>query len=154
VETTLALTKHFGLLGSLSHYIGTWMWSDNRRVLDLWSDLLDSLIQLVTTLYNSLLHAHTNVHSHFFTSHCSVAASNGRRYPSSGFPNYPRRQLPASLSNSSQRLNLSSPLTNPDTLTQLNSTDWLTELTSPAYNISARTAQKSPYLWYILLAVP
>jgi hypothetical protein len=35
--------------------------SDYRRGLDWWSDLLDSLIQRVTTLYSSLLHTHTLV---------------------------------------------------------------------------------------------
>jgi hypothetical protein len=43
---------------------------------------------------------------------CLVAASNGERSTSCGFPNYPRPQLPASHSNSSQRLNCSSSLTN------------------------------------------
>jgi hypothetical protein len=51
-----------------------------------------------------------------FPSRCSVAASNGRRSPSSGFPNDPRSQLPASHSNNSQRLTLSSSLI-----------DWLTQ---------------------------
>jgi hypothetical protein len=67
--------------------------SDYRRGLDWWSDLLDSLIQRVTTLYSSLLHTHihthTSVHSHVFTRCCLVAASNGRRSPSLGFPKYP-----------------------------------------------------------------
>jgi hypothetical protein len=54
-------------------------------------------------------HTHTSVYSHVFTSRCLVATSNGGRSPSSGFPNCPRPQLPASHSNSSQRLNLSSP---------------------------------------------
>jgi hypothetical protein len=46
------------------------------------------------------------------TSGCLVAASNGGRFPSSVFPNCPRPQLPDSHSNSSQRLNYSSPLSN------------------------------------------
>jgi hypothetical protein len=50
--------------------IVTW-WSDYGRVLEWWSDLLDSLIQGVTTLYSSLLHTHTHthttVHSNVFT---------------------------------------------------------------------------------------
>jgi hypothetical protein len=66
----------------------------------------------LTALYNSLLHTHTIVPSHVFTSRCSVAASNGRHSPSSGFPNYPLPQLSASHSNGSQWLNLSSSLTN------------------------------------------
>jgi hypothetical protein len=60
--------------------------SDYRRVLDWWSDLLDTLIQRVTTLYSPLLHMHTCIHSHIFTSRCLVAASNRGRSPSSGFP--------------------------------------------------------------------
>jgi hypothetical protein len=67
----------------------------------------------VTTLYNSLLHTRTSVHSHVFTSLCSVAASNSGRSHSSGLSNYEyiRPQLPASHSNSSQRLRPSRPLT-------------------------------------------
>jgi hypothetical protein len=42
-----------------------------------------------------------------FTSRCLVAASNSRRSPSSGLPNCPHIQLPASNSNNSQRLNRS-----------------------------------------------
>jgi hypothetical protein len=80
-----------------------------------------------TTLYNSLLPTEASVHSHVFTSCCSVAASNGGRSPSSGSQNYSRPQLPASHSNSSWELNLSSSLTHWLTnsvthlLTQLNS---------------------------------
>jgi hypothetical protein len=40
---------------------------DYRRVLDWWSDLLDSLIHRVATIYSSLLHTQTSVHSHVFT---------------------------------------------------------------------------------------
>jgi hypothetical protein len=40
-----------------------------------------------------------------FTSHCLVTASNDEHSPSSGFPNCPWPQLPASHSNSSQRVN-------------------------------------------------
>jgi hypothetical protein len=84
---------------------------DYRRVLDWWSDLLNSLIQRVTTLSSSVLHTHALVFI-VFTSRCSVAASNGRRSPSSGFPNCPWPQLPASHSNSSQWPDLSSSPTN------------------------------------------
>jgi hypothetical protein len=101
----------------------------------------------MTTLYSSLLHTHTSVPSHVFTSCCSVAACNGGHSPSSGFPNYPRPQLPASHSNSSQRPNISCPLTHslthqPTTLhfTQLN---WLHFTNYPAYNILAWIAQKT-----------
>jgi hypothetical protein len=87
---------------------------DYRRGLDWWTDLLDSLIQRVTTLYSSLLyiHTYTSVHSHVFTSRCLVAACNVGCYPSSGFANCPRPQRPASNSNSSQQLSPSSSLTN------------------------------------------
>jgi hypothetical protein len=67
-------------------------------------------------------------------SRCLVAASNGRRFLSCGFPNYPRPQLPAPHSNSSQRLNRSSSLTHSPTNN------------SRAYNNSARTTQKTPFL--------
>jgi hypothetical protein len=56
-------------------------------------------------------HIQTSVHSHICTSRCLVVASKGRHSLSSGFPNYPQPQLPASPSNSSQWLNLSSSLT-------------------------------------------
>jgi hypothetical protein len=58
----------------------------------------------VTVLYTSQI---TTGHTRFsqsvipFTNCCLVAASNGGRSPSSGFPNCPRPQLPASHSNSS-----------------------------------------------------
>jgi hypothetical protein len=100
-----------------------------RRVLDRRSDLLDSLIESVTTFYTSLLHTythiytHSSIHSHVFTSSCSVAASNGGRSPFSGFPNSPRPKLPASNSNSTQRLNRSSSLTH-----------WLTQSLTSKFN--------------------
>jgi hypothetical protein len=93
---------------------------------------LVSSIQCATTLHNSLLymrehtcthtHTHKSVHCHVFISCCLVAASNGGHSLSSGFPNYPRPQLPASNSNSSQRLNYSGSLTNSVTLQPANST--------------------------------
>jgi hypothetical protein len=63
----------------------------------------------VTTFYSSLLHTSFQSRLHC---RCLVSASNGGRSPSSGYPNCPRPQLPASNSNSSQGLNRSSPLTN------------------------------------------
>jgi hypothetical protein len=82
---------------------------DYRQVLDWWLNLLHTLIQHVTTLYSSLLHTHWCPQSCL---HCDrlLAASNSR-CSSSGFPNCPRPQLPASNSNSSQWLNPSSSLT-------------------------------------------
>jgi hypothetical protein len=58
---------------------------DYRRVLDWWADLLDTLIQGVTTLYISLLHTQSHLISRY-----SVAASNSGRSLSSGFPSCPR----------------------------------------------------------------
>jgi hypothetical protein len=89
--------------------------------------LMIGFIELFDTArdYTLLLHTHTitRVYSHVFTRPCSVAASNGGRSLSSGFPNYPRPQLPASNSKSSQRLNLSSPLTHSvNSVTQVSST--------------------------------
>jgi hypothetical protein len=40
--------------------------SDYRRVLDRWPDLLNTFIQRVTTLHSSLLHTDTSGHSHVF----------------------------------------------------------------------------------------
>jgi hypothetical protein len=103
------------------------VWSDCWWVLD-WSDLLDSLIQHMTTLYNSHYYTQTHplsrslslslslssVHNQVFTNCCLVAASNGVRSSSSGFPNYPRPQPPASHSKSSW-LNLNSSLSHSPT---------------------------------------
>jgi hypothetical protein len=134
---------------------------DYRRVLDWWSHLFYFLIQRVTTLYSSLLHTqihtHTQTHTTVFSSRCSVAASNSGQPPSSGFPNYVRPQLPASHSNSSQRLHISSSLTHSLTnqllFTSLNSarlhfTYWL------AYNISARIAKRAPFLGCCIQLLP
>jgi hypothetical protein len=109
----------------------TWL-SDYRQVLDWWSDLLDSLIQRVTIFYNSLLHTNTSIHGHVFTSRSSVATSNGGRYPSSLLPNYPATSF------SQQQLATTEPQ---------KFSDWLPQSLSNclAYNISARTAQKTPF---------
>jgi hypothetical protein len=87
-----------------------------------------------------------------FLNRCSVEASNGRRSPSSGFPNCPQTQLPDSHSNRSQRPNLSSSLTlSPNN--SFHSTDWLTDWLSncPAYNMSARTTQKTQFVIFVVI---
>jgi hypothetical protein len=78
-------------------------------------------LQLITTrkdyaflLHTSLItigHTRSSQSVPVFSSRCLVAASNGRRSPSSGFPNCPRAQPPASHSNRSQQLNPSGFLT-------------------------------------------
>jgi hypothetical protein len=104
--------------------IVTCMECDYTRVLDWWPDLLHTLIQRVTTLYTHT-HTHTSVYSHFFTCRYSIAASNGGRSTSSGFPKCRRPPLPVSNSNSSHRLNLSSPLTHsPTSCSSLHLTDF------------------------------
>jgi hypothetical protein len=65
-------------------------------------------------------HAYIFLTSCVFTNRCLVAASNGGRSPSSGFPNFPGPQLPASNSNSSRQLNPSGYLTNTSTSSSLN----------------------------------
>jgi hypothetical protein len=90
-----------------------------------------------TLWYSAWLHftfryyTHTSVHSHLFTSRCFVPASNGGRSPSSV---------------SRTVLGLSYQL-----LTATAHNDWTAvvpylthSLTCPAYNISARTAKKTP----------
>jgi hypothetical protein len=69
-----------------------------------------ALIQRLTTLWSSFLHTHASVHSHVFTSRCSVMASNTDVPLPLGSPTVPVPQLPASHRRSSQRLNLSSSL--------------------------------------------
>jgi hypothetical protein len=49
-------------------------------------------------------HTRIDVHSYIFTSRCSVAASNGGRFLSFGFPKFPQHVLPASHSNFSSYL--------------------------------------------------
>jgi hypothetical protein len=97
------------------------------------------------TLYSQLLHTCTHARTHTLLSTVMSSlpllgsGSNGRCSPPYGVPNWPRLQLPASNSNSSQGLNHSSTLTH--SLTNL-----LTPLTlanCPAYNILARIAQKN-----------
>jgi hypothetical protein len=80
------------------------------------------LLQLVTTskdyaltiLHTSQItigHTRSSQSVTVFTSHCLVIASNSGCFPSSGFPNCPQPQLPASHSNNSQQLNPSGHLT-------------------------------------------
>jgi hypothetical protein len=55
------------------------------------------LLSFWTFFFPSPCILETSVHCHVIAGRCSVAASNGGRSPSSGFPNYPRPQLPAIL---------------------------------------------------------
>jgi hypothetical protein len=87
------------------NYIVTWL-HDYRRVLDWRSNLLDSLIQRVTTHYNSLLQTHQCPQSIIYC-RCLLEAFND-----GVSPDCPRSQLPASHSSNSQQLNRRSPLTN------------------------------------------
>jgi hypothetical protein len=84
----------------------------------------NELLQLVTTskdyavtvLHTSQItieHTRSSQSVAVFTSRCSIAASSGICSVTSGFPNCPQPQLPASHSKSSQQLNHSSPLTHP-----------------------------------------
>jgi hypothetical protein len=90
---------------------------------------------------------HTSDHSHVFTSCCSVVASNGGRSPSSGFPNYLWPQLPASHTNSSHHLNISSLQ-----VTETHTSDYSHVFTS-CYSVVASNGRCSPssgfpnYLW-------
>jgi hypothetical protein len=115
----------------------TW-YSGYRRGLDWRLDFLNFLIQRVTTFYSSLLL--TSVHSHVFTLCCLVAASNGGRSSSSGFPNYP---LASASGFSQQHLTMTQPQQFCNGLTRQPTqlTDWT--LTN---NISTRTAQTTPVL--------
>jgi hypothetical protein len=105
---------------------------DYRWGLGWWPDLLDSLIQRVTTLYSS---------SHITSSLPLLGSGLMADVPFHlGSRSTIVPQLPVSHINSSQRLNSSGPLTNSLT-NQL--------LTFPS-NISARTTQKTPLLsWFL-----
>jgi hypothetical protein len=82
--------------------------------------LMTEFIELLHTAHDCTVHCYTHfrVHSHVFSNRWLVAVSNGGRSSYSGFPNYPRPQLPASNSNGSQRLNCSSSLTQNQSLSQ------------------------------------
>jgi hypothetical protein len=79
-------------------------WIDDRICWTLW---YGTWLHFAVHCYT---HTHTDtiVHSDVFTSRCSVPASSDGLFPSSGSPKYPRPELPASQSNSSHWLNLSS----------------------------------------------
>lgn len=79
---------------------------DYRRVLDWRPDLLDTLLQGVTTIWRSLLHTQQCPHSSLHH-RCLVADSKGRCSPSPGFPTGPRPQLPDSNINRSQLITIS-----------------------------------------------
>jgi hypothetical protein len=78
---------------------------------------------------NSLQHTLKSSQPAVFTSFL-VTASNGGRSPSSGFPNYPLDQLPASDSNGSQGLNGSGPVTHAPTHQLTHSTLLVIRLTT------------------------
>jgi hypothetical protein len=83
---------------------------DYRRVLDLWPDLLHSLIQRATTLYSTLLHTLLST----VTSSLPLLGSGiqRRKFPFLWVPRLsPCLSHPGSNSNSSQGLNCSYPLT-------------------------------------------
>jgi hypothetical protein len=94
------------------------------------------------TISKLCLHAHMRTRTHAHTQcpqshlhcHCLVVVCNGGPSPSSGFPNCPQPQLPASHSNSSSQQQNNSSLTHWLTNQLLtSSTDWLSSrlLTSP-----------------------
>jgi hypothetical protein len=71
---------------------------------------LDYTLQLIITHTHTHYCPHSRLHCR-----CLLAASNRVCSPSSGFPNHPWPQLPASNSNSTQRLNRNSSLTDSPT---------------------------------------
>jgi hypothetical protein len=94
------------------------VFSVHRRVLDWWPNLLDSLIQRVTTLYSTLLSTYTHqCPQSRLHCRCLVAAFESLSSPSYGFLKRPRPQPPTSNSNGLQGLSPNSYLTN--SLTQL-----------------------------------
>jgi hypothetical protein len=100
--------------------------------------------------WNSLQYDHKS--SHFsaccvFTS-CLVTVSNGGRSFSSGFPSWPMSQLLASHNKSSQGLNRQSSNSLTHQPTDSTPLHWLTPTNCPAYNISAWTTEKTPFLCY------
>jgi hypothetical protein len=96
------------------------------------------------TLQFTITHTHTHQCPQSCLHYrCLVAASKGGRSPSFGFSNCSRPQLLASNSNSSQRLNISRPLTH----SQTNSfTNWLTPHLSCLYLGTVSTQNTAPLL--------
>jgi hypothetical protein len=80
------------------------------------------MFSLFHTLQITIGHTRSSQSVTVITSRCSVAASIGGRSPSCRFPKCTRPQLPASDSNSSQRLMPNGYLTHQ--LTQIDSTHW------------------------------
>jgi hypothetical protein len=100
------------------YHVMEWQWTGFGLVIG-----FIVLVQLVTTSKDyalTVLHTSQITIGHtrspqsvtVYISHRLVAAFSGEHSPSSGFLNYPQPQVPVSNSNSSQRLNLSSPLIN------------------------------------------
>jgi hypothetical protein len=97
-------------------------WTDYRQDFGLMIGFVEHFLNVTTNNYSLsyTLHSHCKLSRHkifsVFPRRCSVAASNGRCSPSSGFPNCPLPQLPSSHSNGSQQLSLISPLTHQSTV--------------------------------------
>jgi hypothetical protein len=101
--------------------IGMWLWMGFRLVIgfiELFDTARDYTLQFTVT--------HISVHSQSLYCRCLVAAFNGGRSPSSGFPNCPRPQLPASKSKSTQQLKPNSPLTATQSQSQSQSQSFFT----------------------------
>jgi hypothetical protein len=126
-------------------------------------------LTVLHTSQSTIRHTRSSQSVTVFTSRCSVTASNGGHIPSSQFPNCPRPQLPASNSKISEQLppqQLSNQLTHSKVKVKVMLRRWpvgqsvlvsnahLTPLTCPAYNISARTAHKTPFLCCCLQPLP
>jgi hypothetical protein len=93
-----------------------WVWTGFGLVIG-FIELLENVINvslalsLIHTLYSSLQHIMKSSQSAVFTSRCLAAASKGGRSPTMGYQTISVPQLPTSNSNSSQRPNCSSFLT-------------------------------------------
>jgi hypothetical protein len=115
-NTFSTYSPHFSNIGGRSRNIHCHDFSDYRRGLDRYSDLMNSL-QLVTASKDyalTVLHTSQITTRHtsssqlvtVFNGCCLVVASNDGRSPSSAFPNCSPPQLPISHKNSSQQLKL------------------------------------------------
>jgi hypothetical protein len=115
----------------------------------------DPWLEVIRTVWLIHILQFTRTHTQVFSVCCVstrylLTASNGEHPPSSGSPTVPVPQL-QQLSTDWLTQSLTNQLKSADSL---NSTDWLNSLlTNCPYDISARTAQKTPFLCCCLLSV-
>jgi hypothetical protein len=124
---------------------------------------IDHLQIVITSNYSAIANSHTPQFTvastksswvcYVFTNRCVVTAFNGGRCPYSGFPNCPcasNYQLLTATAYNDRTAAVLWRLTNSLHSTVLTSITLITFTNYPGYNISARTAQKTPFLCFYI----